>query len=57
MICEECIKAGEENGAGHFKRSSNHHEKCKGCECQHKTGHGWFVSKDSKAPLMQIQSP
>jgi len=34
------------------------HGYCKGdCGCQHKTGPGWFVSRNAKAPLMQTQSP
>ena len=57
MICQNCRKAGEENSLGHLKRAAQWHEKCERCECQHKVGPGWFVSKDSKAPLMRTQSP
>ncbi len=57
MICLYCSKAGEENSAGHLKRSAHWHEKCGGCECQHKTGPGYVRRGDSKVPLMQTQSP
>ena len=59
MICISCLKGGEENKANHLKRSAHWHEKCegKGCVCQHKTGLGWVKGADSKAPLMQTQSP
>ena len=59
MICLNCLKAGEENQANHLKRAAHWHDKCdmKGCVCQHKTGTGWVKAKDSKAPLMQTQSP
>ena len=42
MICLNCLKAGQENKASHFKRAANWHDKCdyKGCVCQHKTGTG-----------------
>jgi len=59
MICIYCLKGGEENKSKHLKRSAHWHEKCegKGCVCQHKTGPGWVKGDDSKATLMQIQSP
>jgi hypothetical protein len=59
MICNDCLKGGEENKLGHYKRSANWHEKCenKGCVCQHKTGQGWFVPQGERPPLMQTQSP
>ena len=59
MICLNCRKAGEENQSNHLKRAAQWHDKCdmKGCVCQHKTGTGWVKAKDSKAPLMQTQSP
>ena len=59
MICQNCLKGGEENGLAHYKRSAHWHEKCadKGCVCQHKTGTGWVKAKDSRVPLMQTQSP
>lgn len=42
MICQNCLKAGQENQASHFKRAAAWHYKCddKGCVCQHKTGPG-----------------
>lgn len=57
MICIHCTRAGEENKAGHFKRSAHWHEKCGGCECQHKTGHGYAKVKDSKEMLTPTISP
>ena len=59
IICLNCTKGGQENGAGHLKRASNWHDKCqeRDCVCQHKIGTGWVKSKDSKVPLMQTQSP
>ncbi len=57
MICMHCSRAGQENKAGHFKRSAHWHEKCGGCECQHKTGHEFVKAEGSKATLMQTQSP
>jgi hypothetical protein len=55
MICTNCLKAGEENQANHYKRAAHWHEKCEGCVCQHKTGQGWV--KGEKVALMQRQSP
>ena len=59
MICSNCQQAGAENKLGHLKRAAHKHDKCdmKGCVCQHKTGPGYARTKDSKVPLMQIQSP
>lgn len=60
MICLNCRKAGEENSLGHLKRATHWHDKCEyegGCGCQHRVGLGLFVTKGSKVPLMQIQSP
>jgi hypothetical protein len=57
MICDHCTQAGEENKLGHLKRAAHKHEKCVGCECQHKIGPGYARQKDSKVPLMQTQSP
>ena len=57
MICDNCLKAGEENKANHLKRAAHWHEKCEGCECQHKTGQGWAEVKGIRTPLMQNQSP
>jgi hypothetical protein len=59
MICQNCLKAGQENQANHIKRASHWHGKCdtKGCVCQHKTGPGYVRRADTKVPLMQTQSP
>lgn len=57
MICLPCSKAGDEHSVKHFKRAAHWHEKCEGCECQHKTGQDYVRRPGSKAPLMQTQSP
>jgi hypothetical protein len=57
MICDNCIKAGEENSLNHLKRAAHWHEKCEGCVCQHKTGQGWVKVEGVPVPLMQTQSP
>jgi len=59
MICQNCLKGGQENRLNHLKRAEHWHGKCdyKGCVCQHKTGPGHARTKDSKVPLMQTQSP
>jgi hypothetical protein len=59
MICQNCLKAGEENQASHLKRAAAWHDKCedKGCVCQHKTGAGFTKASVSRVPLMQTQSP
>ena len=49
MICENCLKAGEENSLNHIKRDTHWHEKCRGCECQHKTGQGYVRRESTKA--------
>lgn len=59
MICNNCMRAGEENTLSHYKRATAWHGKCdyKGCVCQHKTGPGFVRRAGSKVPLMQTQSP
>jgi hypothetical protein len=59
MICQNCLKAGEENAVAHYKRANNWHDKCdfKGCVCQHKTGPGFIKRPNESTPLMQLQSP
>ena len=59
MICQNCLKGGEENTLAHYKRATNWHDKCdfKGCVCQHKIGPGYVRRADTKVPLMQTQSP
>ena len=58
MICISCLKGGEENQAGHFKRAANWHDKCdtKGCVCQHKTGTGHTKASVLKAKLTATTS-
>ena len=48
MICQNCSRAGEEHSLHHFKRAAHWHEKCEGCECQHKTGQEYVKVKPSK---------
>jgi hypothetical protein len=59
MICNSCMKAGEENKANHLKRAAHWHEKCdtKGCVCQHKTGAGYAKQVSSKVTLTPTTSP
>jgi hypothetical protein len=59
MICQNCLKGGEENTLAHYKRSAQWHDKCddKGCVCHHKTGPGYVKRDGTKVPLMQTQSP
>jgi len=41
-----------------YDKAEELHDLCKGdCPCQHKTGPGWYVKANAKAPLMQVQSP
>ncbi len=51
MICDNCTKAGEENSLNHLKRAAHWHEKCGGCECQHKTGPGFVRQAVEQAQL------
>jgi hypothetical protein len=57
MICDYCIKAGEENSLNHIKNAIKLHKKCGGCVCQHKTGQGWVKVAGVPVPLMRTQSP
>ena len=58
MICDSCSWAGHHNTIGKTDLAKEFHEKCKGdCGCHHKTGPGWYVKPNAKAPLMQVQSP
>ena len=56
MICQNCLRAGSENRANHFKRATAWHTKCdfKGCVCQHKIGPGH--TKASQDLMKQTQS-
>lgn len=58
MICYPCRLAGDHNTDENYVRALERHEECEGdCGCQHKTGPGWYVGANAKAPLMQVQSP
>jgi hypothetical protein len=57
MICDSCCIAGELNSRGKVNDALDMHNGCKGCECQHKIGTGWFARKGEKASLHQTQSP
>ena len=58
MICTDCTVAATFNSNGNYDKAEELHEYCKGdCGCQHKTGPGWFVKRNEKAPLIQVQSP
>jgi len=57
MICLTCREAAEMNSLEKTKEAKKLHKKCKDCECQHKTGQGWFVRKGEAVPPMRVQSP
>jgi hypothetical protein len=58
MICDTCKLGGDLNSANQLFRAQDAHNECKGdCTCLHKTGAGWYVKANAKAPLMQVQSP
>lgn len=38
MICIPCRVGGDLNKAGWYAEAHYEHEKCKGCDCQHRTG-------------------
>jgi hypothetical protein len=57
MICQECKTAGDLNSQNQKTKAYRSHNKCKGCECQHKVGTGWFVRKGEVVPPMRVQSP
>ena len=57
MICQQCQIAANLNSQNEPKKASKEHKKCKGCECQHKVGTGWFARKGEAVPLMRTQSP
>ncbi len=58
MICADCQVGGDFNAKGNYDKAEELHGYCKGnCGCQHKTGPGWYVKANAKAPLMQVQSP
>jgi hypothetical protein len=45
MICEKCTAGGEANKLGDIYIAIGLHDLCKGCECQHKTGDGWYKKR------------
>ena len=58
MICHDCQLAGNYNTDGKYAFAEKFHENCEGdCTCLHKTGAGWYVKANEKAPLIQVQSP
>lgn len=57
MICEYCCIAANLNTRGKVNDAMDLHKGCKGCECQHKVGTGWFVRKGEAVPPMRTQSP
>jgi hypothetical protein len=57
MICSTCKEAAEMSSQQKIKEATKLHKKCKDCECQHKTGPGWFVRKGEAVPPMRTQSP
>jgi hypothetical protein len=57
MICDTCCIAGELNARGKVNDALDMHKGCKGCECQHKIGAGWFARKGEAVPPMRTQSP
>lgn len=42
MICEKCTSGGKANQMGETYIAIGLHQHCTGCECQHKTGEGWY---------------
>lgn len=42
MICTKCSAAGNANKSGDIYIAIGLHDQCSGCECQHKTGTGYF---------------
>jgi hypothetical protein len=42
VICTKCLAAGEANKNRETYIAIGLHDQCKGCECQHKTGEGWY---------------
>jgi hypothetical protein len=45
MICDKCTAGGAANKSGNTYIAIGLHALCKGCECQHKTGDGWYKTK------------
>ena len=57
MICDPCKTGAYFNSQHKTKDAKDFHNNCKGCECQHKTGVGWFARKGEVVPPMRTQSP
>jgi len=57
MICDSCKTGAYFNSQHKTKDAQDFHNNCKGCECQHKTGVGWFARKGEAVPPMRTQSP
>lgn len=57
MICSQCQIAAQFNEKHKTKDAQDFHKLCKGCECQHKIGVGWFARKGEAVPPMRVQSP
>lgn len=45
MICTSCQIGGDRNTLGDTHLAKSMHEACKGCECQHQIGRGWWRSE------------
>ena len=50
MICVSCKAAGTANNAGDYSIAIVLHQSCTKCECQHKTGAGWYKKIDKEKP-------
>lgn len=50
MICVPCRAAGTANSAGDYSIAITLHQGCTKCECQHKTGAGWYKKQALKNP-------
>jgi hypothetical protein len=53
MICVSCRAAGTANGAGDYAIAVVLHQGCTKCECQHKTGAGWYKTGKEKPPTRE----
>lgn len=42
MICDKCTAGGMANQMKETYIAIALHDQCKGCECQHKTGEGYY---------------
>lgn len=53
MICVSCRAAGTANSAGDYAIAVVLHQSCTKCECQHKTGEGWYKKGKEKPPTRE----